>query len=108
MSDFKCDSDRLADDGKKIINIINNYQKNVNEIKLRTFCNFFMELQNLTVNQVWNGNDAELYVRTVSSDKQEFVDYGNGIKELGNEMIDFADSLERKVVTTEREFNNNY
>ena len=85
MSDFKCDSDRLADDGKKIINIINNYQKNVND--------FFMELQNLTVNQVWNGNDAELYVRTVSSDKQEFVDYGNGIKELGNEMIDFADSL---------------
>ena len=100
MSDFKCDSDRLAEDGKKIVNIINSYQKNVNE--------FFMELQNLTVNQVWNGDDAETYVQLIGADKQDFVDYGNGIKELGNEMIDFADSLDRKVITSEREFNNNY
>lgn len=100
MSDFKCDTQRLADDGKKIVNIVNSYQKNIND--------FFQELQSLTANKAWNGDDAELYVSLISTDKPEFVDYGNGLKELGEEMMDFADSLDRKVVTTERDFSSNY
>ena len=96
MADFECDTDKLREDGKDIKSLISDYNTQID--------NFFRELDNLALNKVWTGTNSDLYRKMVAGEKSMYTDFGEGIKAIGQEMIDYADDLDIEVRNNEDEY----
>ena len=95
MADFVCDTDKLKEDGKDIIRLVSDYNTQIND--------FFRELDNLEKNKVWTGTNSDIYRKIVAPDKGQYVDFGEGLKEIGQEMVNFSEDLDVTVRQNESE-----
>ena len=98
MADFECDTQMLRDEGKKFIGYANDYCKSIDK--------FFEILTTLDINGVWKGKQYPIYRNRVTYEKKEYDRFGEGLKAIGNELVDYADSLEDLANKNEREFDN--
>lgn len=86
---IEIDTNTLISDSTKINNLVVELETKIN--------NYFKKLNNIPNTKEWFGNNAELYARTVIQDKEDFLKYLNGIKDISKEMQNFAINLEEKV-----------
>ena len=98
MADFECDTQMLRDEGKKFLDYANDYSKSIDK--------FFEILTNLDVNGVWNGKQYPKYRSRVTYEKRDYDKFGEGLKAIGNELVDYAESLTDVASKNEREFDN--
>lgn len=82
-----CDTQRLYDDAKDIIDLVTEYEKKIE---------IFFDRLDFTPKETtaWVGGNAHLYSNTIVQDKPDFIDFGEKIKALAKEMQDFATELD--------------
>ena len=98
MADFECDTQMLRDEGKKFIDFANDYNKSIDK--------FFDILTTLDINGVWNGKQYPKYRNRVTIEKRDYVKFGEGLRAIGDELVDYADSLTDVANRNEREYDN--
>ena len=98
MADFECDTQMLRDEGKKFIDFANDYNKSIDK--------FFEILTTLDINGVWNGKQYPKYRNRVTYEKRDYVKFGEGLRAIGDELVDYADSLTDVANKNEREYDN--
>lgn len=86
---IEVDTNLLSNDATKINNIVSDLEKKINE--------YFKKINEIPNTKEWFGNDADLYSKTVIQDKEDFLNYLSGIKNISKEMSEFATSVENKV-----------
>lgn len=91
------DTNLLINDANKINNIVSELETKINE--------YFKKLNEIPNTKAWFGNAAELYSKTVIQDKEDFLKYLLGVKNLSKEMSEFATSLENKVNNNQNSVN---
>lgn len=91
---IECDTQKLYDDAKDIIDLVALYEQEIEK---------FFDRLDFTPRETtaWVGQDAILYSNTIIQDKPEFLDYGEKIKALAKEMQDFATDLDDTIQKNE-------
>lgn len=90
------DTTNIKDISTELINIANEYNIEIT--------NLFKRLLNIpTESKEWVGNKADEYVKIVSLDKQQYIDFYNSLKEFANKLSETADNIENCVKITQAE-----
>lgn len=87
------DSERLIETATKISNLVVEYEKLINT--------FFDRVNFADDKPAWTGNNAILYASVAMEDKQNYIDFGKGIKEISKEMENFASELDNQIKENE-------
>lgn len=89
----QCDSEQLREDLDFLNNQIVEYQKYIND--------FFKTLNLLNDDKIWVGNSSKKYSDVANIDKEDYVEYGNNLKELFKVMRDFSSDLDDSIKKNE-------
>ena len=95
MLDINVDIERVNDTATKIINNVSEYERLIN--------NFFKRINEMPNTGEWTGNNAEEYSRIVLLDKNDYINFGQGIKDIAKEMTVFANNTQELVQKNERD-----
>lgn len=93
MINIECDTELLTDTIDKISDNITEYELLINL--------FFKKINDVPSTGEWIGNNANRYCKLAVLDKEIYMKYADGIKELVNDMRDFAQDLDTTVRTNE-------
>lgn len=95
MIDISVDLERVHDTATKIINNVSEYEKLIGL--------FFKRINEIPYTGEWTGNNAEKYSNVTILDKDAYIRYGEGIKDIAKEMINFSEATENLVRSNEQE-----
>jgi hypothetical protein len=89
-----CDTEKLLQTSKDIDTLLTEYENDIND---------FFELLNFRKQDqsAWTGNNAKKYTDVVTLDKQEYLSFGEGIKDISKGYRDFANDLETTIKENE-------
>lgn len=82
MINIECDTKQLEETATKILDNIADYELLINK--------YFQKLGNIVITGEWIGQNADKYCSLVVLDKDVYLRYASGIKEIANEMLNFA------------------
>ena len=86
------DTRKTKDCGKEIQLITNKIQT--------AFDNFFHKM--LTAENYWQGEDADNFMKGISSEASKFKEFCNGLSELSKKMINDAEEIEALIISTSK------
>lgn len=66
--------------------------------------NFFKKLNSIPESGEWTGPNAEKYANLVIQDKEDYLSYIEGLKELAQQMKDFSENTENAINQSQSEF----
>lgn len=66
---------------------------------------FYSRLTGMTETKEWEGNNVRPYCNKVAQDKKDYTEYINGMKEIAQKMIEFAEKTDDEVRRIERNSN---
>ncbi len=89
MSKIVIDTTKLKTSGESIVSIAEEFNSIIEDI--------FTKLKTMDANGTWTGDAensaAKRYIERVSKEKEQYTNYAIAIKNLGNEIITFADKM---------------
>ena len=93
MTKLSIDINETRNHGNNIIKLSSDYNNLINEL--------LSKLENVSVDNVWNGQSALSFVEQVKKDKVSFLELGNQLKKYGQVLTIISDKLEEvKKVTS--------
>lgn len=63
---------------------------------------FYGRLTGMTETHEWVGNNVSKYCKKVAAEKKDYVEYINGMKEIGQAMMTFSEKTEDEVRRIEK------
>lgn len=95
MAYIDTDLQLVEETGRKIVDEIVEAQKLINE--------FYERITELPLTGEMHGNNAELYCKHIRSDKKTYINFTDKMKEVGEEMMRFANDADGEVRRNERD-----
>lgn len=93
---IEIDTALLSDSSTDLLNELTEIETQIN--------NFFRKLNNIPNSGEWTGVNAEKYADLVIQDKEDFLSYIEGLKELAQQMKKFAENAETAISVSENEY----
>lgn len=90
---FEENTIEVNEKAEKIINKLDQFNLLVNR--------YYGKIVNMTVNHIWSGGLADRYVRSVIQDKNEVLNYSNGIRRIALNIKKIAEETEKVVNANE-------
>ena len=85
------DTDKMYDVGNEIVNLATEYELEITRL--------FKRLNNVPyITKEWVGNQAEKYISIVALDKNEYMDFGEAIKEYGKSLKKCSQMLNEEII----------
>lgn len=94
---IEIDTALLSDSSTDLLNELTELEIEIN--------NFFRKLNSIPESGEWTGENAEKYANLVIQDKEDYMSYIEGLKELSQQMKNFAENAELAISQSENEFN---
>lgn len=91
MAKIYVDTTKIKDNGLEILGNVEKYKKNINDL--------FDRISNVpTQTYEWVGKSSNDFVKEVIKEKEDYINFGDGLNNLGTELGKYADSLEKAIV----------
>lgn len=95
MAIIKVDTVKLRECGNDIIAASSMYDSNINKL-----FNRMGDVPSKT--KEWEGISAIKYANLVVKEKNDYIEFGKGLYDLGNSLVLYADDLEKIIVENRR------
>lgn len=96
MANINVDIEKMRESGKDLqnlsiefISLINDFYNRINKIP--------------TITKEWIGPTASNYVKVCLAEKENYLKYGNSLKQLGGVLVDYSYKLDDRVKSTEED-----
>ena len=90
---IECDTDNLSEKLENIMGLLVEYENKVNA--------FFNKLKFFSDKDAWFGNNAVLYTKLAMQDKQDYIEFGENVKNIVRIIRDFARELDEQIIESE-------
>ena len=98
MAYIDTDLQMVEETGKKIVDEIVEVQKLINT--------YYERLTEIPQTGEMQGNNAEFYCKSIREDKKNYMELTEAMKEIGEEMIRFANDADTEVRKIEKDLSN--
>lgn len=87
----KHDTNKIKECGQEIIDLANQYETLINSI--------FERLNN--IDEAWRGDDANKFISEISSEENQYIKFGNSLKQYGKALTEVSESVKKTVKETD-------